>query len=245
MGQLVLLMFAQAVGALGFAYFTGTVALKRKAIPCAVTAAGMYMMLGSALVQAGTERLGWTDLSLAAAYALVTGGAGLMGAGALLRKHHDVEPVRWERYAGLVTLGATVVCAIALVALSGSLIDADGLRAVPFEDGWSRLAPAGWALGAPLALGAAGLVVRGARDALVAKRWKGALLWAAGVVLAAWPLDLRLGSVPLMPVVMLLGMALVYLAVTPPKGGGASETVAGDGAGPKTDTPGADGKNEH
>lgn len=245
MGQLVLYILAQAVGALGFAYLTGTIALQRKAIPCAITAAGMYMMLGSALVQAGTERLGWSALSLAAAYAMVTGGVGLLGAGALLRRGHDEAQARWERPLGLAALGASAACAVALVALHGPLVDADGLRAVPFADGWSRLAPAGWALGAPLALGAAALVVRGARDALVAKRWRGALLWAAGVALAAWPLDLRLGDVPLMPMAMLLGMALVYLSVAPPRGAAGGGAPSGVAAEPGTGSPGAVGQGEH
>ncbi len=215
MSQLVLYLLAQAVGTLGFAYLIGTIALQRRAVPCAVIAAGMYMMLGSALVQIGADRLGWSAASLAAAYALVTGGVGLLGAGSLLRRRRGDVPSRWERPAGLAVLAASVVCAIALVALRGALVDDDGLRALPFGDGWSRLAPAGWALGAPLALGAAALVVTGARDVLEDRRWKGAYVWAAGVAFAAWPFDFKLEGVPLMPLVMLLGMALVYLAIAP------------------------------
>jgi len=232
MGQLVLYMLAQAVGSLGFAYATGAIALRRKAIPCAITATGMYMLMGSALVQAGTEHLGWSAPSLAAAYALVTGGVGLLGAGTLLRRSKDVEPMPGERTAGLAMLGASSACAIALLALSGALVDADGLRAVAFEDGWSRLSPAAWALGAPLALGAAALVVRGSRDVLQERRWGGALLWAAGAAFAAWPLDLRVEGVPMMPVAMLIGMALVYLSVAPPRGGAEGDAAAMDGAAP-------------
>lgn len=218
MGELALYLLAQAVGTLGFAYALGTVAFKQRALPAIMAAAGLYAMMGAALVEVGADRFGWSATSLAADYALVTFGVAAAGSGAFLR-HLDAG-AGWtrERLLVLCVLAAAAACGLALVALAGSseaLVDPAGLGLKGSPDGYSHLRPMGRALGAPLVLGAAMMVLAGSMGALRRKEASALWFWIGGVLFALWPLDLRLMSVTLMPAVLLLGAACTYFGFQP------------------------------
>ena len=85
MGELALYLLAQAVGTLGFAYAQGTVAFKQRALPAFMAAAGLYALMGAALVEVGADRFGWSATSLGLDYALVTIGVAAVGSGSLLK----------------------------------------------------------------------------------------------------------------------------------------------------------------
>lgn len=220
MGQLVLYLLAQAVGTLGFAYSMGTVAMRRKSLSNSYAAAGMYMVMVAALIEVAADRLGWRPLWLAADLGLVTGGVGLLGASVLARLEVEGGAARLVRLMRWVVPLASIGCAVTLLALSGSdgaVVDHDGLRAEEFVDGRSHLTAAGWALGVPLALGVAALILAGSRGVLSERRVRAAGLWAGGVLLLLWPFDLPVGGVTISPFALLLGIACTYVGLVPPK----------------------------
>ena len=230
MGELALYLLAQAVGTLGFAYALGTVAFKQRELPAIMAAAGIYAMMGAALVEVGADRFGWSATSLGIDYALVTIGVAAAGSGAFL-KHFDTGK-GWtrERLLAIGVLAAAVACGLALVALAGSseaLVDPAGLGIKGSSAGYSHLRPAGRAMGAPLVLAAAMMVLAGSMGALRRKDPSAIWFWIGGVLFALWPLDLKLVSITLMPALLLLGAACTYFGFQPRK---PKATTEGDGA---------------
>jgi len=233
MGELALYLFAQAVGTLGFAYALGTVAFKQRALPTVMAAAGIYAMMGAALVEVGADRLGWSPTSIGIDYALVTIGVAAAGSGSFL-KHFDTGK-GWtrERLLALGVLVAALACGLALVALadsSGALVDPAGLGAKGSSDGRSHLMPAGRAMGAPMVLAAAMMVLAGSMGTLRRKDASAVWLWIGGVLFLLWPLDLRLVSVTLMPALLLLGAACTYFGFQPKRPKVAPEGKEGEGS---------------
>jgi len=218
MGELALYLLAQAVGTLGFAYALGTVAFKQRALPAIMAAAGLYAMMGAALVEVGADRFGWSSTSVGADYALVAIGVAAAGAGSFL-KHFD-PGAGWSRERLLATgvLAGAVVCGMALVALAGSsgaLVDPAGLGVRGSSDGYSHIRPAGLAMGAPLVIGAAMMVLAGSMGTLRRGDASALWLWIGGVLFILWPLDLDVASVTLMPALLLLGAACTYFGFQP------------------------------
>jgi hypothetical protein len=122
-------------------------------------------------------------------------------------------------------------------------VDQEGLRAAAFEDGRAHLTMAGWALGAPLALGAAALILVGSHEVLSRGRVRAAGLWAGGVLVLVWPFDLPVGGVTLAPFALLMGVACIYVALAPTRAGPGPEGAPGDEDGPR-DVKGAGGPQE-
>ncbi len=239
MGQLVLYLLAQAMGTLGFAYYMGTVAMRRRSLANTFAAAGMYMVMVAALVEVAADRLGWRPLWLAADLGLVAGGVGLLGASVLARTEVEGSAARLVRVMRWAVPVVSVGCAVALAALAGlddAVVDHDGLRAEGYEGGRSHLTTAGWALGAPLALGVASLILVGSHDVLAMRRLRAVGLWAGGVLLMLWPFDMTVGGVTLSPFALLLGIACTYIGIVPAEGSPTPSEGAEGGEGPPVGT---------
>jgi hypothetical protein len=232
MGELALYLLAQAVGTLGFAYALGTVAFKQRVLPTVMAAAGIYAMMVAALVEVGADRFGWSPTSLGVDYALVTIGVAAVGSGSFLKHFGTGKGWTRERLLALGVLAAAVACGLALIALAGSseaLVDPVGLGVKGSSDGYSHLKPAGRAMGAPLVLAAAMMVLAGSMGALKRRDSSAVWLWIGGVLFILWPLDLRYISVTLMPALLLLGAACTYFGFQPKRTKAASDVHAAEG----------------
>jgi hypothetical protein len=248
MGELALYLLAQAVGTLGFAYALGTVAFKQRAPPAVMAAAGLYALMGAALVEVGADRFGWSATSLGLDYALVTIGVAAVGSGSFLKNLDTGRGWTRERLVAIAVLAAAVVCGLALITLAGSseaLVDPAGLGVKGSTDGYSHLKLAGRATGAPLLLAGAMMVLAGSTGVLKRRDLGAIWLWIGGVLFMLWPFDLRVISMPLMPALLLLGAACTYFGFHPkgPKaetgGLGADGSKSARGPGPADSAPAA------
>lgn len=234
MGSFVLYVLTQAVGGLAFAVALGTLAAKDRREHLVLATAGLYLIMGATLVEVGADRHGWTPTSVGIYLAFISMGVAIIGAGAILRNAAGMER---HREVTLVARGLVVVAALtgAVMALTGGameqVVDSDSVIGAETGGGYSHLGPLGLALGLPLFLGAAMVVLSGARSVLAGGDSRGVWLWCAGILYLLWPFDIWVAELPLTPALILLAGAMVYFGFQPKAA--AEGEGEGTDAGPK------------
>ena len=214
MGQYVLYVLMQAVATLVFAYAAGALAMRDRRLHLALVATGMYLLMGAALIEIWGDRAGWKPAGLGIYLGMVSMGIAALGAGSMLREVEGLDTRAPSRVLALAVLVVGVVLGLALVALGGSdsVVDADEVLGTNISGGYSHLEPLGWVLGLTLFVGAALIVLSGARAVFQRSDGRGLWLWSAGILFALWPLDIWLGGLPLTPTIMILGTAMMYFS---------------------------------
>ena len=214
MGNYVLYVLMQAVATLVFAYAAGALAMRDRKLHLAVVAIGMYLLMGAALLEIWGDRAGWKPGGLGIYLGMVSMGIAALGAGSMLREVEDLDVRAPSKMLTLAILAVGVVLGLVLVALGGSdsVVDPDEVLGTNISGGYSHLEPLGWVLGLTLFVGAALIVLSGAKAVFQRSDGRGLWLWAAGILFALWPLDIWLGGLPLTPTIMIMGTAMMYFS---------------------------------
>jgi hypothetical protein len=221
MGSYVLYLLTQAFVALIFAYFSGTLVFRDRRPSTYLVSLGLYLLMGSALLEVWGDRGGWEAWALGLNAALVATSAALIGTGALMRESDHMEDPALMMNLGLALVVVAGVMGTALAIASGrssSVVEGDDILGLEISGGFSHLGRAGWALGAPLFAGAALLIWMGIWGALVRRDPRGFWQVGAGVMFLLWPFHLLLLEVPLSPSLMMMGITMAYFGFQPPKG---------------------------
>jgi len=236
MGNYVLYLLMQAFVTMILAYFAGTRVLERRVLPVILPAVGLYLLMGSSLVEVWGDRAGWTAWAIGGNAALVTIAVALVGAGALLGAAPDME--RSEAVSRLASLFAVAAVAlgVTLAATGGgseAVVDPTGMMDAEISGGFRHLGVAGWAMGTPLFIGAALASWMGARTFVVRGRTNGAWLVCAGGLFLVWPLDPWFAGLPLAPAILIFAVSTVHFGLQNEKEGEAesASSVGGEEAG--------------
>lgn len=233
MGSYVLYLLMQAFGALCFAYFSGTIAMRERRLPVVLVCVGFYLIMGATLVEVWGERGGWTTGGVGLYAALVSTGVALFGAGALLREGEATEDGGSVERLGLLLAGVALLTGLTLTiggAFHAAVVDPDKAVGLGMAGGFSGLGPVGWILGTPLFIGAAILMVMGIGPLLTERDIRGLWLIGAGALFMLWPFDPQMAELPLGPSLMVLALTMTFFGLQPPKEDEAKTTkVPSDG----------------
>jgi hypothetical protein len=213
MGSYVLYILTQAFVALIVAYFSGTLVFRERRLYMLLVSLGLYLILGSTLVEVWGDKAGWEAWAIGLNAALVATGVSFIGTGALLREaDHMDEPPRSEAIAK-VLIGVSALTGAFLASSGGSsdsIVDSGAITGVEISGTFSHLGPLGWALGSVLFAGALIMAWMGARAILARGDSRGFWLMGAAVLFLLWPFDLSLARLPLAPAILMMALIMTY-----------------------------------
>lgn len=216
MGNYVLYLLMQAFVTMIFAYFAGTRAIQRKGLPVVLPTLGLYLLMGSSLLEVWGDRAGWTAWAIGANAAMVSVAVSSLGSGALLASAPLMERPDLARRLALLVLLVSVAAGAVLASVgagSEALVDPSGIPGAEISGGFSHLGTVGWALGSPLLAGAALVSWMGARAFVARGRPSGLWLVGTGGLFLVWPLDPWVAGLPLAPAALIFAVCMAHFGL--------------------------------
>ncbi len=213
MGNYVLYLLTQAFIALIFAYFSGTLLFRERRPYMFLACIGFYLLMGSALLEVWGDRAGWDAWAIGLNAAIVATSVALLGASALMREASEMEgEERTTRLAFLVVVVSSLL-GVALASMANStdlVVDPERALEAQISGAFSHLGPVGWALGAPLFVGASLLALMGSRIAFAKGDVKGLWFLSAAVLFILWPFNFEVAGLPMSPTFMMMAIVTSY-----------------------------------
>ncbi|NIP33871.1 MAG: hypothetical protein GWN18_02910 [Thermoplasmata archaeon] len=220
MGNYVLYLLMQAFIALIFAYFSGTLVFRERRPHMLLACIGFYLLMGSALLEVWGDRAGWETWAIGLNAAIVSISVAMLGASALMREAPEMDGQ--ERITSMafifVGISSLLGAVLALMADSSDLVvDPEGVLDAQISGAFSHLGPVGWALGAPLFIGASLLAWMGARTTFAMGSIKGLWFLSAAILFILWPFHIEFAGLPMSPTFMMMGIVTSYFGFQLPE----------------------------